>query len=551
MMHALVLVAAAFLPQAAQPAAPAPKPAAKAEAAAPKAKPVDERTQRGRDMLAAAEALSGGLEGNMRAYSMLQLANAYALSDKPKAVELLQRAFAVTTETREETPSKTQLQKEILQALAPLNPAVTEELLPQAAASVRGDVLNALLGSYIKNKQTDKAIEMVLQVARQGEFPYKAVDQLMQSLPKEDSVNRQALFTAALDNQKSHPEARGMRMGDLSSMIVRYWTRLPVAMVKEAIDTVLDQADPEKNSGSDNAGKMTITLASAKGTAGFNSLFEFRAYQLLPVLRKLDESEAAKLTERLQRMNPTLKDAPSDLADTQAGGQNTMMAVSMGDGPGPAPPPRMVGMNVGEVGKIMAIAKTHPQDALAQAAMLEPNARLRALQGIARVNLKDNESVSRAALKQVLDLAPQLELEPQESALESAASLYLQMKDTESAQKALAQAGKVAETMYKEDTNKDDPNQALKAYWPSTAAWMRLVQIADGISPRASAEIIHGIDDPEIQVTQQLALAGTLLGLPLGPSLSISTTKSGTSMMMTASPDAGNPSQSVNTETSR
>jgi hypothetical protein len=186
-----------------------------------------------------------------------------------------------------------------------------------------------------------------------------------------------------------------------------------------------------------------------------------------------------------------------------------------------------------QVAKIAADADVHPQDALANAqAVPRPNLRAAALEAVARANSKKNASVARSALAKQVDLASQLDLPVQLHNLSDAARLYLDMGETDDAKKTIERGLKAADEMYKQDDNADDPNKALKAYWPSTEAYRSLLRIAGQISPAWALKLAGEISDPEIKVLVQIALAGAWLDVPGGPSTTMSSTKKGNQIMM-------------------
>src|SRR6185369_11381465 len=81
---------------------------------AAKPKPTAEQLKRGRQMLERAEASAMGMERGMRAYALLQVANAYATTDKKKALELLDAALAARKAMDDsESESRSRLQEQI------------------------------------------------------------------------------------------------------------------------------------------------------------------------------------------------------------------------------------------------------------------------------------------------------------------------------------------------------------------------------------------------------------------------------------------------------
>jgi hypothetical protein len=177
------------------------------------------------------------------------------------------------------------------------------------------------------------------------------------------------------------------------------------------------------------------------------------------------------------------------------------------DGPG-APSP----LDMQRMQKIQEDAESHPQDALASVATLsDPQMQKDAYLGIASATAKKNSSVARSALLKAMDLTSKLIPEEKVRTANDAASIYRKMDDPEAAKSALEKAMDLADTIYKEDTNADDPNQAPRWYWPSTAAWRSSMEIATKLDPRWAVSLLKGIHDEDIRALDQLAIGSELL----------------------------------------
>jgi hypothetical protein len=221
------------------------------------------------------------------------------------------------------------------------------------------------------------------------------------------------------------------------------------------------------------------------------------------------------------------------------GGPKMMMTMDAGDREGSAgapngPPPGMPSpMEMVQVSKIVSGARSHPEDALAQAAMISnATAKSDAYVGIARATVKTNKSVA----KQALDKAMELKIADSQLAilrLDEAADLYLQLGEQDDAKKVVEKKMDAAEAAYETDTNPDRPNTALKAYWPSTASWRSALSTAVRISPEWAQSLLKDISDPEIRTVNQIALASMMLEVPAEPVTVITQTKDGTSIMST------------------
>jgi hypothetical protein len=186
-----------------------------------------------------------------------------------------------------------------------------------------------------------------------------------------------------------------------------------------------------------------------------------------------------------------------------------------------------------QVSKIAAEAEKHPRDALAMTTSVSNlNLRSQALLMIARSTWKNDSSIAREALQKFMDLYPSLELTQQVMCLSTAANIDLNMGETDDAKNVIEKGLAAADAAYKKDSNADDPNKALKAYWPSAEAYRGMLRLAVRISPAWAANLAKEISDPEMKVVAQIAMAASMLEIPTGSTMIMSQTKQGTSMSM-------------------
>jgi hypothetical protein len=515
--------------------------------------PTKEQLQRGRQMLELAEASANGMDGGMRAYGLMQVANAYAPTDKKKALQLLDNALAAThalDDDRSQWQTRDELQSSILRAMVPLEPSKADALLDQVSPGARGDVVNALLSYYQKQKDWDRAISIIYRIAPDQAIPYGAVAQIIKNLPEDRSGDAVQLFSTALTNFKNHPQPSGRMAigGDFPSLILSSWKTLPKETVLEAINAVLSQAkQPAQDDSSGQPQPMSVSMASANGAVQFNSIYEFRLFQLLPVLKELDPSKADELVKQDQSVKAALNQYPQgegSIAPPASGSKggpggagapmmSMMMGAPSGGGAGKAPSGQMSPLLMREVAKVVEDAAKHPDDALASAgAIPDVSMRTRAYMGIAQVCAKTHASVTRQALEKVLDSMDGLDVMQQAMNIGSIAKLYLELDDTASAKKAIEKGMEIAEKAYKQDTNSDDPNKALEAYWPSADVYRNMLRTAAKISAPWALDLLKDISDPQMKGMGQIALAQSLLDIPPGETTIQTQTASGKNMMM-------------------
>ena len=501
-----------------------------------------EQLKRGRQWMELAEAQAKGLDGGMRAYAELQIAKSLPASEKAHALELLEDALTATRAMEEDQgergaqQTRDNLQRRILEAMVPLAPERADELLTTLEPRGREFVLRSLLAYYRKTKQSDHAMEMVYRISAEREFPYNAGAEMMRELPKEKRGDLQQMFTTALESYKNHKhEGITFGTGDFPSMIVEFQPQLSPDLVKQAIAEVLRQAqDPEQG----NNEPQNIQVASAQGSVAMSSMYDYRLFQLMPALRAVDPDEAERLLKKNREVAGMLEKYPNGAGDLMQqgarGGRGSGGAVTMfGAGPGPGGRGMPDREEMARAQKIIADAEAHPQDALANVATLTSvDMKANALEGIARATVKKNVSVAKSALKQLVDLMPQLEAQSQVLRLSAIAGMYREMGEPAEARKVIEKGLETAAKLYKEDTDADDPNKALEAYWPSANAYMGLLRVAAELDPNWALEQVKELPDDPLKTLARIAMANALLGQPVGQIMVVNAKKGGTNMMM-------------------
>jgi hypothetical protein len=476
-------------------------------------------------MLEIADAQARGFEAPMRSYSLLQIAQVYVTIDQEKARGLLGDAFTASVGIQDDDNTKSNLQEEILKTLLPLSQADVEERLSQAELSVRRQAADSIVRRYAEKKQFEPAIELINQVTGWDEFPYGSGTQLLLAMPAEMSSERLSLFTQAVNSYKNHEHDKRIMMGDgsLTNMVVRFGPKMPAKLVVEAIDEILSQAKKAET-------LHSITLGSAAGTAAFNSNYDYQLFALLPTLQMLDESRAESLLKENQELKAKLQQFPEGMRSLDP---------NLTDAPPQKGKGLSIGVNRGNTGagsrdymrqeyarKAQAIAAdsaTNPTQAIAQTATLPiqlDNAggispRSYALGEIAKINATGNPSSAKQALDELRKAIADLPLRNQIPYLSEAANIYLQIGEKDSAEAVVGEGFKVAEKLLAKDTSADDPNKALKAWWPSADAYRRFMEVATRISQRSATKTLKEIGDPEIRTSASIMFSRALLDLPM------------------------------------
>jgi hypothetical protein len=470
--------------------------------------------------LEVAESQARGLDAPMRSYSLLQIAGAFTGSNPEKARSLLQDSFSASLAIQDDDNMKREMQIDIFRLMLPLSQPDVEERLAQADEDARKMASGAIIQRYTDKKQFDRAIDLVQQVTSLGEFPYGPAASLLEALPLEMNADKQSLLASAVASYRTHEhKQRLFGGGDLTTLIIRYGESMPPKLALEAIDEILSQARK-------NDDPLSVTVGGEGGTASFKSMYEYQLFALLPLFSKLDESGANRLVEENSALKATMQQYPKGMDSVSpppldkskpSGGANFM--IGRGGNQVSSQAAMMQEMQRRK-DLILKQADTDPTQAIAQASALPltissfgPSPQASTLEAIARMNIKKHPAGARQALaelrKSVKDLQPRL----QAKYLSSAAKMYLEMDDKDKAEDVVHEGLKVAAKMLDEDMNPDDPNKALKAWWPSADAYRQMVEVETKISHSATSKLLEEIKDSDIRTVESITFARALLGL--------------------------------------
>ncbi len=538
---AIVLAAALIAPAADSKSGEGKKAANKTAAAQLKLTPDQ---QRGLDMLKVAIAKAGALDPAMRAAVLWQGAHGYGKIDRDQVRVKLKDAFRAATSAEDEHAdvhcffhpdychSKPWLELQILQEMVSRRPKDVEDLLPQAEPEVRRSIMGALISKNVRDGHLDHASELLGRTRDEKEFPYDAASTLMLALPRDQ---RQSVFDEAVSNYRDvgKEEDIFIQPEDLGTLIVRFSHELPVPTVLEAIDLLLKTAKEKTEQTDENQ----VTFGTSKGSVSF-SAYEYRLFELLPVLEDLDPPRAKSLLEDHAAVSSALQKHPAGLAsldpryrDTpltkEEEESNEFTSISFGNKAGDAVAEQAMDtyqrqlMNTQE--KARDEAKTDPKAALETALSLplwgptgpgsySPRGNTLAEVAVA-VAQKDATTADRA-LDELRKFLDQMKLQQAGHIVTRMITTYQKMNDSERAEKAFEDGMKVATKIYEKDKNADNPNLALKAEWPSAALWRKLVTLSMKTSSQAAQELIAQIPDDEIRVLEEVAIANSLLGAP-------------------------------------
>jgi hypothetical protein len=472
-----------------------------------------------------AESEARGLDAGMRSYALLQIAGAFTGSNPEKARSLLQDAFSASLAIHDDDDMRREMQVDIFRLMLPVSQSDVEERLTQADPDAAKMASGTIIQRYTDKKEFDRAIDLVQQVTSLGEFPYGTAAKLLEALPPEMNPEKQSLLASAVASYRAHEHKQHLfGGGDLTTMVIRFGENMPPKLALEAIDEILAQARK-------NDDPLSITVGGDGGSAKFSSTYDYQLFALVPLLRKLDESGANRLVEENAALRATMQQYPRGMdsvspppaangpaANSKEKGPSFM--IQKGGGNQASAQATMMQEMQRRKELILKEADTNPTQAIAEATALPltvsqfaPSPRASALEAIARTNMKKQPAAARQALaelrKSIGDLQPRF----QAKFLSSSAAIYLEMGDSDRAEDVVHEGIKVAAKMLDEDTNADDPNKALKAWWPSADAYRQMVEVETKISHPATSKLLEEIKDPDIRTVESITFARALLGL--------------------------------------
>lgn len=516
--------------------------------------------QRGLRLLKQAEAQAASLEADMRAYVLWRVSIGYSKIDREKSERVLNQAF-LATQSIEQGPeeddacqssstcrTKDWLQTGLLNAMMEQNPEQVAQLLPSTDPVPRKQATAALAKLFIKKKDLARSLALLTQIADKDHYPFDTAGDLFLALPRE-SPDRLTLFSQAQENSAQFGSGPSAPQTDFSTMLLRIWWQLPPATALSAVDDLLQQAKDQD----DKSQSFHMSFGTDNGSVSFNSAHQLRLFEMIPILAELDHERAQTLLREnnevqsmltqyphgMQSLDPaTYQDQSSDLSKSRI----HSVRFSVGTpAPGQSLTEGVEDQMERQISKVSSEASSDPKQALSDAMSLPvsnqtgppgfTSPRVVVLMNIANANVDKNPAIAKSALDELRKSIDSLKPFQKGRNLSESARLYLKLGEIDSAKKCVEELQKAAEQTYKEDTDADDPNQAFKAQWPSTALWLDSVKLSARISPLLAEQAATTIEDPEIADAVHVAYANELIGAPESSSDIVQWHKNGQSIM--------------------
>jgi hypothetical protein len=384
-----------------------------------------------------------------------------------------------------------------------VDPDYIEQNLP-ASESLRAMALKQLVARYLEKGKLSAAIRLYEEIHHEPEV-YLSASKLLDETAKRDKGRAAEIFLHAY-NVYQEADPHSMTAGqpsDLAQVIVNHWAQLAPALVLEACDRLLKDADDYAKS----KDARSLALSSADGTH-VESFYQYRISQLMPVVEALDSHRADSLKKELQA-EPPPPARGSDSADSKDDHKPELAVIRSG---------QQLSDRV-ERSEVMNAAMKILEEPDSKTAlnkadnMQPPEAREAALLQLAEKGL----TLEPRSCSEPLDrlLHRQSATGKQEMSFRtalSAATLASKCDDRDRARWFIEIASDAVEKQVcAADFNTDSPNLSAKFYWPCTDQWWGIVKAAYQISPADGDDVVAGIDDEEIRAYAEIFLASLYL----------------------------------------
>lgn len=471
-------------------------------------------------VLQAAETQAGSLSSGLRVYSLVRIADGYARVDKAMGVQTLESTHRITAGMKDDPALRESMQAAILQRLFRLSPDLAAELWEGGAPPVRNRTADLMLKYRLDKKDLTGAADIVFKISSDDVFPFAVAARVLDRLPEEMVVEREQIFMAALHYTRRHPEEGRAQFEDFGTLLLRSWRRIPPKLVLESIELLLDQAR--------RVPSERLIVSDARKSTLFGSTYEYRVFQVLPILRQLDRDRANLLARypavaRAEKANPN--------------GILPALGANVPQGAGSPTHPTLMTYAIAsaeeaineeteedvrrQLDHILEIAATNPRESVRRAASFQEVThrrplgfipRMEALTAITGIVPTSEREVLAMAVDGIYKNLARVPLEAQDRYLEIAIKQAARINDESRMAAGIQRGLKIAETLYLTDADREDPNQEMKAFWPSAAIWQKYIFLEMKYLPRAVPDDLEGIRDEEIRGLARIATALASLG---------------------------------------
>lgn len=389
-------------------------------------------------------------------------------------------------------------------------------------ASVQPPLRAKYVDYLVSQKRLKEAHEQVFLMPRDEHFSFEAAIHLMMATSGRDTSERRAIYALATDAFRNIPSQSGSLIpsgnDDFGGLIVHFWKEMPTEQVLDSIELLLQKAKEQQEGQEGRNWSPRITTSSSgrgsRSEATFNSVYEFRVFEVLPILRQIDPARYDEYVKENTDVRQELERLPDGLASMDpwygktTGETQRTNFVSLGL------PPTVPAAVLNQISG----AQT-PQDALREAMSLPAvsadgeSPRLEALQVLVDGGSSRNPGVTVEALHEMETNLGQLDDIRKLGYEIEIVKYYLKLQLNSDADRILlGEFSKLQSDLLRRDTDNGDPNRASKLFWPSTAAARAIACLEAKIDARKAIEFANGSLDPDLKATLYIDIAEVLLG---------------------------------------
>ena len=498
---------------------PAPPPPEKPSSGAhEKAEP----REKARQLLDAAAKMVTSAQPQVQVAALLHLGENYNLVDPKKALECLEQAFAASADLPSSRfeDQRGQLQAQIVNRTAEVSLDKALEMLPQLAAPPTGqpdrrmEPTERMVRLLLDKKDFDLAMRVVEAVGSSGEYPFRAARSIFEKLDAEDP-RRVEIFGAATTAFIGRPN------GPFGEFLSRRWQEAPRPMAESALRAVINAILDRKEEF-----LMSTNISTAKGTVSFKNRQDRELFEIMHVLRALDPKRADELLETRPQLRSAVERFPlgtSSMGIDQGGDEDegrgqVMMTFMQGPKLDPQEEAQLQvrALARSRAAEALSVLKQNPQRALALVRGIpDPATQAEVLGSIARSVSDKDPATAKSVLDQCIQIldgikSPMERIEVWDIVAEAAH----RAKEDERAWQAIDGGLTDAAALYKQDTDAEDPNQALRETWPSTHAYRSMVGRAATLFGAEAEPLLAKITDPDLALLATIEMAQALLGRP-------------------------------------
>jgi len=507
MLAAVTIVAALLVAEPSITQMPIPCPQAHGEDRAPaesaktKKRKLTKDEERAQQLLAGVEAEADAAEPAMQAYLYMRLANLWlACGGNHDAIDAMSVKALQSSKTVEDTQGlQTSLQTSIVRRFS-VNFLLQH--VDELGETAREQVLPQLAWKLARAKRYEEAVALFDRLGDAKTFPFAAAGAVLKALPEGWGLERRKIFTLAMQAARGNTENAQSSIYDFGSLVVDSWQYLPESQVNDAIDLLLNAAREETPG-------ISMAFTTGKGEISFRNSYEYRLFQLLPVLRKVNPSKAEELTNAYPGVRLAFQQYPDGLASLRADGPLSM-TMSTGDVSEPEAFERVEAFQRRVVVLQQQRKYREALNEIAAANDLSTSTRVMLLLNIAESATEYDKDIAADTLKAVDVELGKLPRRTFTSEAIRACRVWMKLEKPERCDDLLAKAAKHLEELIAEDSGKDP---TFKGYRTSLFDMEGLTYYTCRRDPKRVDAVVSGLRDPELKTIVRLTQARCLLEL--------------------------------------